>query len=486
MTAEQLRNSILQEAISGRLVAQDPNDEPVSALLARIREEKERLIKEKKLKKDKPSAPITEDEKPFEIPSSWEWVRYRDIANCLLGKTKNPHQLIGTMCPYLCSINVYWDKIKLSNIKEMLFSDTDMRQYGVSRGDMLICEGGEAGRAAIYDGDIEPIYFQNALHRVRFYGNICARFYLHQIEFYKKTGLLDEHIKGETIQHFVLGKLQDLPIPLPPLAEQQRIVAKLEELLPIVEQYGKAQTELDELNAALPARLRQSILLQAMQGKLVPQDKNEGTAMELLQRIDAEKQRLIKEKKLKKEKPSAPITEDEKPYEIPATWEWVRLSSYLDVRDGTHDSPKYYPSGIPFVTSKNLKNGKIDFSSCTNISSADHQKFSERSYVEDGDILFAMIGSIGNPVIVRKDREFSIKNVALFKRYSKELTNVKYLFYYLLYIQNELKQIAAGGVQSFVGLGTLRQHLIPIPPLAEQQRIVAKIEELFAEIDKLK
>lgn len=232
-------------------------------------------------------------------------------------------------------------------------------------------------------------------------------------------------------------------------------------------------------------QLRNSILQEAISGRLVPQDPNDEPASVLLQRIREEKARLVKEGKLKKKDlVETPITEDEKPFEIPDSWEWVRLSTYVDVRDGTHDSPKYHPSGIPFVTSKNLKNGRIDFSTCTFISQSDHDKFSERSYVEDGDILFAMIGSIGNPVIVAKDREFSVKNVALFKRYSREYTNNKYLYYYLSYIQNELKQIAAGGVQSFVGLGTLRQYLIPLPPLAEQKRIVAKLEELLPIVEQ--
>lgn len=226
-----LRQSILQEAISGRLVPQDPNDEPASALLARIREEKARLVKEGKLKKkDLVETPITDEEKPFEIPSSWEWVRYQDIADCALGKTKNPNQVEGELCQYLCSINVYWDSVRLNVLKEMLFSDTDKQKYSVEKGDMLICEGGEAGRSAIYEGNISPIYYQNALHRVRFYGGICTRFFLYQMELYKKTGLLTDHIKGETIQHFVSTKLLNLPIPLPPLAEQQRIVAKIEEL----------------------------------------------------------------------------------------------------------------------------------------------------------------------------------------------------------------------------------------------------------------
>ncbi len=235
-----LRQSILQQAISGRLVPQDPNDEPASVLLQRIREEKARLVKEGKLKKkDLVETPITEEEMPFEIPASWEWVRYQDIADCALGKTKNPNQVEGELCQYLCSINVYWDSVRLNVLKEMLFSDTDKQKYSVEKGDMLICEGGEAGRSAIYEGDISPIYYQNALHRVRFYGGICTRFFLYQMELYKKTGLLTDHIKGETIQHFVSTKLLNLPIPLPPLAEQKRIVAKIEELFEQIDKITK-------------------------------------------------------------------------------------------------------------------------------------------------------------------------------------------------------------------------------------------------------
>lgn len=232
-------------------------------------------------------------------------------------------------------------------------------------------------------------------------------------------------------------------------------------------------------------QLKNAILQEAIEGRLVPQDPNDEPASVLLARIRKEKERLVKEGKLKKKDLEVkPISEDEIPFEIPKSWEWCRLADYLDVRDGTHDSPKYHSEGIPFVTSKNLDNGKIDFSTCKYISEEDHKKFSERSCVEDGDILFAMIGSIGNPVIVKKDREFSIKNVALFKRYCVELTNIQYIYYYLQFIQNELKKISSGGVQSFVGLKTFREWIFPLPPLAEQHRIVAKIEELLPKVEE--
>lgn len=176
--------------------------------------------------------------------------------------------------------------------------------------------------------------------------------------------------------------------------------------------------------------------------------------------------------------------EDEIPFDVPAGWAWCRFGNFIDVRDGTHYSPKYVEKGYPFVTSKNLVNGKIDFTDVKYISEKDHNDYIQRSYVEDGDILFAMIGSIGNPVLVKKDREFSIKNVALFKPYSKQLTNMNYLFYFLLWIQENLRSKAKGGMQPFIPLSFFRTEvLIPIPPAEEQFRIVSNIEENLSKID---
>ena len=243
--------------------------------------------------------------------------------------------------------------------------------------------------------------------------------------------------------------------------------------------------------------LKNALLQEAVQGKLVPQIASEGNARDLLEEIRKEKlshgldfaNAKSGKRKSKKETALAgsdpcDITEDEIPFDIPENWCWCRLSEYLDIRDGTHDSPKFYDKGIPFVTSKNLNDGILDFSTCKYITEEDHKKFSARSFVEDGDILFAMIGSIGNPVIVKKKFDFSFKNMALFKRYSKEKTDMKYIFYYLSYIQFELKRIATGGVQSFIGLGTFREMLFPLPPLAEQKRIVAAIEKFMPLIEE--
>lgn len=234
------------------------------------------------------------------------------------------------------------------------------------------------------------------------------------------------------------------------------------------------------------ADLRKSILQAAVQGKLVPQDKNDEPASELLRRIQAEKAVLIKEGKLKKEKPLPPITADEIPYDLPQGWVWCRLNSVCDVRDGTHDTPKYGESGIPLVTSKNLDNGKINFSTAKLISKSDYLSISMRSAVDVGDILFAMIGSIGNPVIVDSGLpKFAIKNMALFKFYGPNTIYNLYLFIFLRHSESIMREVASGGVQSFVSLGFLRNYLIPVPPLAEQRRIVAKVDKLMVMCDEL-
>jgi len=178
--------------------------------------------------------------------------------------------------------------------------------------------------------------------------------------------------------------------------------------------------------------------------------------------------------------------ENEIPFAVPEGWAWCRFGNYIDVRDGTHDSPKYVETGYPFVTSKNLINGKIDFSNVQYISEQDHKNYIQRSHVEDNDILFAMIGSIGNPVLIKKDREFSIKNVALFKAYEKKQTDMKFVLFFLLWIQEDLKKIAKGGMQPFIPLNLFRREIfIPLPPLSEQKRIVTAIEAIFTQIELL-
>ena len=438
------------------------------------------------------------DEVPFDIPESWEWVTLKQIAVTALGKTLDKSKNIGEYRPYLCSINVYWTGIDLSTVKQARFEDSELSKYQLNKGDLLICEGGDVGRSAVWDRD-EEMYYQNALHRVRFYGNIEPRFFQLLMESYKGAKILDNYSKGMTIKHLVQNSLNSIYFPLPPLAEQRRIVEKIKQLTPYLKKYGSVETILSNLNLAFPDDLKKSILQYAVQGKLVPQDPADEPASVLLERIRTEKEQLVKEGKIKRDKHESVIfrrdnsyyekvdgiercIDDELPFEIPESWEWARIKSCMDVRDGTHDTPKYVEHGIPLITSKKLSNGYLDFSTAKFISIEDHLSIKQRSKVDDGDILFAMIGSIGNPVLYRGSQEFSIKNMALFKKISDEII-MDYVYIFLRYAQTYMKKDATGGVQAFVSLNYLRNYLIPVPPQNEQIRICNAIIKLCKKID---
>ena len=235
--------------------------------------------------------------------------------------------------------------------------------------------------------------------------------------------------------------------------------------------------------------LRSLILQLAVEGKLTAEWRKANPdvepASELLARIEAEKAELVKAKKIKKSKPLKPVSEEEMPFELPEGWIWCRMQKYLDIRDGTHDTPKYVKDGIPLVTSKNLYTGKLSLENVKYISKEDHEEISKRSFVERSDILFAMIGSIGNPVLVDTDIEFSIKNVALFKYHNNIDYCPRYILHYLNQISETLKRNADGAVQSFVSLTKLRNYIIALPPLPEQQAIVQTVDALLQELDQL-
>ena len=247
-----IKKSVLQEAIQGKLVSQREEEGTAKELREQIEAEKQKLVKEGKLKKSalsdsvifrgddnkyyekigKKCVDIT-DEIPFEIPASWAWCHLNDIAESDLGKTMNKGQNSGELVPYLCSINVYWNKIDLSKIKQAQFTEIELAKYLLQKNDLLICEGGDIGRAAIWDIN-ETMYYQNALHRVRFYGKIFPKFFLYILSLYKALGLLDKKSKGMTIKHFTKTALNSIVIPLPPLLEQKRIIEKIEQLMQLL------------------------------------------------------------------------------------------------------------------------------------------------------------------------------------------------------------------------------------------------------------
>ena len=484
MTPEQLKASILQYAIQGKLVEQRPEEGTGEELYHQIQEEKQRLIKEKKIKKEKPLVEITDNEIPFDIPETWVWIRVGDIGSWGSGATPsrtNPAYYGGSI-PWLKTgdLNDGFIKEVPEHITELALEKTSVRLNPV--GSVLMAMyGATIGKLGILE---IPVTTNQACCACIPYAGMYNKYLFYYLMSMRKTyiGMAEGGAQPNISKEKIVNSL----IPLPPAEEQKRIVAKIEELLPYVDRYAAAYEKLEQFNAKFPEDMKKSILQYAIQGKLVEQRTEEGTGEELYQQIQTEKQRLIKEGKIKKEKPLPEIAEDETPFDIPESWKWCRLSDVIDVRDGTHDSPKYVPVGIPLVTSKNLVNGAIDYSNVKYITLEDADKINARSMVDDNDILFAMIGSIGNPVLVKKDREFCIKNMALFKRFSHTEISMRYAYWFLFYAQYKLKKEASGGVQSFISLSRFREYLIPLPPVAEQNRIVAKLEEILPLCERLK
>ena len=441
------------------------------------------------------------DEVPFDIPESWEWVTLKQIAVTALGKTLDKSKNIGEYRPYLCSINVYWTGIDLSTVKQARFEDSELSKYQLNKGDLLICEGGDVGRSAVWDRD-EEMYYQNALHRVRFYGNIEPRFFQLLMESYKGAKILDNYSKGMTIKHLVQNSLNSIYFPLPPLAEQRRIVEKIKQLTQYLKKYGSVETTLSNLNLAFPDDLKKSILQYAVQGKLVPQDPADEPASVLLEHIRAEKEQLIKAGKIKRDKHESVIfrrdnsyyekvdgiercIDDELPFEIPESWEWCRLGTILQkLTDGTHSTPKYTARGIPFISVKDISSGKISFERTKFISKTEHELLASRCDPHRDDILLTKVGTTGIPVLVDTDRPFSIFVSVAQLRFSTELLDKFFLIYLLKspLVQTQCRENTKGvGNKNWV-MRDIANTLICIPPLAEQKRIQASLANVLKSI----
>ena len=504
MNAQQLKNAILQEAIQGRLVPQDPNDEPASVLLDRIRKEKAKLVKEGKLKKiDLEEKPISEEEIPFEIPNSWEWVRLNHIAEVKSSKRVFEKDYVTSGIPFFRSKEI-GDLSRGEKIQTELYITKKhyfelKEKYGIpQKGDIFLTSVGSIGNFWICDG--REFYYKD--------GNvtqICAneQFNSRFITLFLGSQLFTLQTKttvsGTAYNALTIIKLKSLILPLPPLAEQIRIVAKIEELLPKVEEYGKAQEALDKLNKELPERLKKSILQEAIQGRLVPQDPNDEPASVLLDRIRKEKAKLVKEGKLKKKDlEEKPISEEEIPFEIPASWEWYRMGDIMSNQTGLSynkgDLDKKVDHPIRVLRGGNIQNGtwitKID-----DIMIAPEYIKKQNLSLQENTFITPAVTSLehlGKTALIEENHMDIVAGgfVLYLLPFYREFTFAKYLlcFFQSSFYNRYCRSIANKSGQAFWNLS--RQKLmdlaIPLPPLAEQKRIVAKIEQLFNEIDKLK
>ena len=489
MTPQQLKNAILQQAIQGKLVEQRAEEGTGQELFEAIQEEKQHLIEEGKLKKQKALPQITEDEIPFEIPDTWKWVRLGELSKSVQygynAPAKNKGRIKMVRISDIQDDSVCWDTVPYCDIRE-----EEIEQYLLKNNDILFARtGGTVGKSFLVKNINENAIYAGYLIRTQYGKNIVPQFlkYFMGSELYwsqLRIGTIataQPNCNGQTLSKMILS--------LPPLDEQKRIVEKIEELLPLVERYEKAWARLEELNKKFPLDMQKAILGQAIQGKIVEQRAEEGTGQELFEAIQDEKQQLIEEGKLKKQKVLPEITEDEIPFEIPESWKWVRLGEILyKLTDGAHSTPKYTDYGIPFISVKDLSSGYLNFDSCKYITEEEHSILFNRCNPEFGDILLTKVGTTGIPVIVDTDKQFSLfVSVALLKFNQLKLSNIflKYLINSPL-VQIQAKENTKGvGNKNWV-MRDIANTIIPLPPLDEQKRIVEKIEELLPLVEKLK
>ena len=470
MTAQELKNSILQLAVQGKLVPQCKEDEPVSELMKHISAEKAKLgIKEKSL------ADITNDEMPFDIPNSWEWVKLGKICRVSTGKKDaNFGNENGKYYFFTCA-------------KEPIRCNS----FSFEGESILIAGNGDISNISYYDGQFE------AYQRTYILQPYIEHSYLYYLLFHIQSNWVKYNIDkmfGSAIPYIRLGNVQNYMVALPPLAEQERIVAKIEELMPLVEEYGKAEEQLTKLNAEFPDKLRKSILQQAVQGKLTERDPADEPASELLKRIKKGKEALMKSGKIKREKPLPEITEDEKPFDIPEQWCSVRIGDVGIYKKGPFGSSltktMFIPKSLDAVKVYEQKNAiQKDHTLGEYYIARDYFEKKMRGFeIFPGDIIVSCAGTIGETYVMPENIEQGIINQALMRM--KIVPSID-LDYFLLYFDYVLKIDAQGSskgsaIKNIPPFEIFKKMILPLPPLAEQKRIVKRVEELLALCNGLK
>ena len=516
MNGKQLRNSILQWAIQGKLVPQDPNDEPASVLLEKIRQEKERLIKEKKIKRDKNASIIyrgednsyyekilvtgevkcIDEEIPFEIPRGWEWCRLFTLTirfstgpfGTMLHKEDYTDNGVAVINP----TNIINHKISLTNIKRITLAKAkELQGYAVNKGDIILARRGDLRKSAIITNLEDSCIAGTGSFIIHLLGIVNSFFILFYGSPYVQDYLITDSV-GTTMNNLNQKLLSRLLIPIPPCAEQVRIVSVVDGLFNLVNIYDRMKSELDLLNNSLRENIKKSILQEAIQGKIVPQEVEEGTAQELLEQIKTKKHKLIKEGKLKKSvlndsvifkgddnkyyekigKKYLDITE-EIPFEIPASWVWIRLNQGISLLSGRDLEPSQYNDlhhGIPYITgASNFVNSNLIINRWTEAPITISNK---------GDLLLTCKGTIGSMAFNDIGQIHIARQVMAITSYGIDLKYIK------CFLQSNLSILEKNANSMIPGISrsTLLGMLFPLPPFKEQQRIVAQIEKLFEQL----
>lgn len=491
MTPQELKSSILQLAIQGKLVEQRPEEGTGEELYRQIQAEKQRLIQAGKIKKEKPLPEIAEDEMPFEIPESWKWVQWGEIVNIV--SARRVHQSDWKMegIPFYRAREI----AKLATdgyVENELFISQELYEKfsksGVPKeGDLMVTAVGTLGKTYIvkdkdhfYYKDASVICFEN-------YAHVCPEYLKYLMESELMKSQIRSNSGGTTVATLTMVRMVEYLMPLPPLAEQKRIVAQIEELLPYLDRYEKAWNRLEEFNRRFPADMQKSILQMAIQGKLVEQRPEEGTGEELYRQIQAEKQALIKAGRIKKEKPLPEIAEDEVPFEIPEGWCWVRWGDLSQSIQYGYNAPAQENGRIKMVRISDIQNGKVlwDTVPYCEISEDEIPTY----LLGINDILFARTGgTVGKSYLVKEVPEDAIYAGYLIRTRYSALLCPEYLKYFMesqLYWE-QLRNGTIATAQPNCNGKTLSRMILPLPPIAEQKRIVARLEEILPLCERLK
>ena len=490
MTPEQLKASILQYAIQGKLIEQRPEEGTGEEFYQQMQTDKQTLIREKKIKKEKPLPDIIDDEIPFDVPESWKWVKVGNVGSWSSGATPsrtNPAYYGGSI-PWLKTgdLNDGFIQEVPEYITDLALEKTSLRLNPI--GSVLMAMyGATTGKLGILE---IPVTTNQACCACIPYAGMNNKYL-----FYYLMSMRQSYIgmaEGGAQPNISKEKIVNSLIPLPPAGEQRRIVAKIEELLPYVDRYAAAYEKLEQFNAKFSEDMKKSILQYAIQGKLVEQRPEEGTAEELYQQIQTEKKRLTKEGKIKKEKPLPEIAEDEIPFDIPESWKWVRFSEIMSTMStGPFGSmlhkTDYIEKGIPLVNPANMVNGKIVPSDKMMISEATRRRLS--SYIlHAGMIVLGRRGEMGRCAVVTEKEDgwlcgtgsfFMEPSMSLYVYYVVSLFSSPYVKFYL-------GGESVGTTMSNLNHTILSKMPIPLPPLAEQRRIVAKLDEILPLCERLK
>ena len=516
MNGKQLKNSILQWAIQGKLVPQDPNDEPASVLLEKIRQEKERLIKEKKIKRDKNASIIyrgednsyyekmlatgevkcIDEEIPFEIPQGWEWERWGNIAQTIQYGYNAPaleHGVIKMVRISDIQENcVLWD-----NVPYCLIDENDIDTYLLKVNDILFARtGGTVGKSFLVEEVPEKAIYAGYLIRTRYSSLLNPRY----MKSFMESQLYWEQLKNGTIataQPNCNGKtLAKMLLPIPPTKEQNRIVKKLTQLSSFLDNYGLCQDRLNLLNEEIKEQLKKSILQEAIQGKLVPQLAEEGTAQDLLEQIKKEKLNLVKEGKLKKSALATSVIfrgddnkywekkvttceciDEDIPFDVPESWAWVRLETILNTGSARRVHAKdWRQAGIPFYRAREIgklaDDGFVDNELYIDLSL--YEDFSSSGVPLPNDLMITAVGTLGKVYIVKESDKFYYKDGSVLCLANKYGLCAEYLKMVIEspFFKGQYRQESQGTTVATLTMVRLQKYFIPIPPLQEQYRIV--------------